>query len=89
MPRRTNPRTDARQTMRRKTTVTRSRNCYFCVNMIMHINYKHGDLLKKFMSSYSKILPKRKTGLCATHQRKLARAIKHARVNGIVPFLTQ
>jgi len=57
--------------------------------MIMHINYKHGDLLKKFMSSYSKILPKRKTGLCATHQRKLARAIKHARVNGIVPFLTQ
>lgn len=62
--------------------------CYFCAHGFDEIDYKNGALLQKFMSSYSKILPTRKTGICATHQRKLAEAIKRARFMAIVPYVS-
>lgn len=61
--------------------------CYFCVNGIKDIDYKDGQFLRRWMSSYSKIVPRRRSNVCAKHQRKLATAIKRARFMSILPYL--
>lgn len=61
--------------------------CYFKANNIAEVDYKDVDLLKKFMSSYNKILPRRKTGLSAMFQRKVAKAIKQARIAGLIGYV--
>jgi small subunit ribosomal protein S18 len=63
--------------------------CYFCTNNLKEIDYKEADTLKRFLDSQSKILSKEKTGLCAKHQRKLARAIKTSRIMGLLPFVSR
>jgi small subunit ribosomal protein S18 len=63
------------------------KHCYFCLNQIDEIDYKDVDLLRRFISSYFKILPRRKKGTCAKHQRKLAQAIKRARIMALLPFV--
>lgn len=60
--------------------------CYFCVNNIEHIDYKNWQQLKKFTSSYGKIVPKRRSGVCSKHQRKLTLAIKRARFMALLPY---
>lgn len=64
----------------------RDKACYFCKNMYKEVDYKDAQLLRRFMSSYGKIAPRRRSGACSKHQRKLATAIKHARVMALVPF---
>jgi small subunit ribosomal protein S18 len=54
------------------------RDCKLCKDQI-GIDYKQPDLLKKFMTERGKILPRRLSGNCAMHQRKLATAVKRAR----------
>lgn len=61
--------------------------CYFCKNNVLHIDYKDEKLLKRFISSYSKIVSRRRSGVCTKHQRKLANEIKKARVMAILPFI--
>jgi small subunit ribosomal protein S18 len=61
--------------------------CYFCVNGLKDIDYKDGQLLRRWTSSYCKIVPKRRSGVCSSHQRKLANAIKRARYMAILPYL--
>ncbi len=61
--------------------------CYFCVNNIQEIDYKDVETLKKFINAYVKILPRKRTGTCSWHQRKLARAIKLARIMALLPFI--
>lgn len=51
------------------------------------IDYKDPALLKRFASSQAKIIDPRYTGTCAKHQRKLAQAIKRARIMGLLPFV--
>jgi len=63
------------------------KHCYFCVNNINEINYRDTDVLRRFVSSYEKILPRRKKGTCSKHQRKLSRAIKMARIMALLPFV--
>ncbi|MDP2664304.1 MAG: 30S ribosomal protein S18 [bacterium] len=53
--------------------------CYFCQRNVREIDFKDAHILKKFISGSGKIRPKKKTGVCSSHQRKLARAIKRAR----------
>ncbi|MGC9049037.1 MAG: 30S ribosomal protein S18 [Patescibacteria group bacterium] len=65
------------------------KQCYFCLNQINEIDYKDVNLLRRFLSSYFKILPRRKRGTCAKHQRKLAQAIKRARIMALLPFVKQ
>jgi len=50
------------------------------------IDFKDETTLRKFISSYGKIVPRRRNGVCSKHQRKLALAIKRARILGILPF---
>ena len=59
---------------------------YFSVNKIDDINYKDVDKLKQFIGDRGKILPRRRTGLSAYHQRLLKRAIKRARNIALLPF---
>ncbi len=63
------------------------KHCYFCINSIDDIDYKDIILLRRFISAYERILPRRKRGVCAKHQRKLAQAIKRARIMALLPFV--
>lgn len=51
------------------------------------IDYKNLVLLKKFITSEGKILPRRVSGLTAKQQRHIAKAIKNARMIGLLPFI--
>jgi small subunit ribosomal protein S18 len=64
----------------------RTRECRFCVDKIHHIDYKDLSLLRRFISDKGKIKPRRTTGTCAKHQRRLAMAIKRARFIALVPY---
>lgn len=67
----------------------KQRHCHFCVNQIDVIDYKDTQTLRRFTSSYAKIVPRRRSGVCAWHQRKLANAIKRARVMSLLPFVVK
>lgn len=62
------------------------KQCFFCLNGLPEVDFTDGKLLRRFMSTYMKIAPRRRSGLCAKHQRKVASAIKRARVLGLVPY---
>lgn len=64
------------------------KQCYFCTNNVNVIDHKKSEILKKFLTHHSRISPKSETGICAKHQRKLATAIKRARVMGLIPFVS-
>ena len=63
--------------------------CHYCVNKNTEVDYKDVQLLRRFVSSYLKIAPRRRSGLCALHQRKVANAIKQARVAGLMGFTSK
>ena len=63
----------------------RKKVCTFCAEKIEVIDYKDTAKLRKYMTERSKILPRRVTGLCAYHQRKLTTAIKRARFVALLP----
>jgi len=60
--------------------------CYFCQRNTKEIDIKNTDLLQNFIDGLYKIKSRRKTGLCAHHQKKVARAIKRARALGLLPY---
>jgi len=53
------------------------------------IDYKNVDILRKYVPERGKIAPRRVTGTCAYHQRKLATAIKRARLMAMLPYLEE
>lgn len=58
--------------------------CYFCRNNIKEIDFKDVEILKRFITALGKIKAKKRTGLCASHQRKISKNIKRARQSGIL-----
>ena len=72
---------------KRQTIVRRKKVCPFCADKTHKIDYKDVDLLGKYISERGKIMPKRVTGVCAMHQRELARAIKRARIVALLPYV--
>jgi small subunit ribosomal protein S18 len=67
----------------------RKKMCRFCVDKIDDVNYKDVKLLMAFISERGKIVPKRISGVCTPHQRRLSEAIKQARNIALVPFASQ
>ncbi len=65
------------------------KECYFCTNGIEDILYLETENFRRFLSSYAKILPRKKTGTCAKHQRKLTMAVKRARFMALIPYTTR
>lgn len=66
----------------------RPRQCAFCVSKVSDVDYKQVELLRPFVAEGGKIRPRRQSGLCAKHQRRLAQAIKRARHLALMPFVT-
>ena len=66
----------------------RRKVCKFCADKIDDINYKDVKLLQPFVPERGKILPRRISGTCAMHQRKLRTAIMRARVIALLPYVT-
>ena len=64
----------------------RKKVCKFCVEKIENINYKDVRLLAQFVAESGKIVPRRLTGVCTPHQRRLSSAIKQARNIALLPF---
>ena len=64
----------------------RKKVCKFCVEKIDSINYKDVRLLAQFVAESGKIVPRRLTGVCTPHQRRLSTAIKQARNIALLPF---
>lgn len=64
----------------------RRKVCSFCVDKVTAIEYKDVDTLRRFVDHHGKIVPRRKTGTCAKHQRRLTLAIKRARHLALLPF---
>src|SRR5271166_4140318 len=79
-PRPGGPREGGRKFFRRKKV------CKFCVEKIDAINYKDVRLLSQFVAESGKIVPRRLTGVCTPHQRRLTDAIKQARNIALLPF---
>jgi small subunit ribosomal protein S18 len=66
----------------------RKKVCKFCTEKIDAIPYRDVRLLQQFVAERGKIVPRRLTGVCTTHQRRLTRAIKQARNIALLPFAT-
>jgi small subunit ribosomal protein S18 len=64
----------------------RKKVCKFCTEKIEAINYKDVRLLAQFVAESGKIVPRRLTGVCTPHQRRLSLAIKQARNIALLPF---
>jgi small subunit ribosomal protein S18 len=62
------------------------KSCQFCVNNNTEVDYKDIRTIRHFVNVYKKILPKKRTGVCSWHQRKLSMAIKRARQMALLPF---
>jgi small subunit ribosomal protein S18 len=64
----------------------RKKVCKFCTEKIDAVSYRDVRLLQQFVAERGKIVPRRLTGVCTTHQRRLTRAIKQARNIALLPF---
>ena len=67
----------------------RRKVCNFCVDHVDQIDYKDIAKLRRFTTERGKILPRRISGTCAKHQRKLTLAIKRARAIALLPFIAE
>lgn len=72
-----------------QTLATKPKACYFCINGLTEVDYKDTRILQKFLSGYAKILPRRRSGTCLKHQRKLGLAVKRARFMALIPFVAK
>lgn len=63
------------------------RQCVFCQANVKEINYKDTNTLKRYLSSFGKIVSRKRSGVCTWHQRKLSNAIKRARFMALLPFV--
>jgi small subunit ribosomal protein S18 len=70
----------------RRSLFRRRKVCKFCADKIDDINYKDVKLLSGFVPERAKVLPRRISGTCAKHQRKLRVAIMRARVLALLPY---
>ena len=67
----------------------RPKVCNFCRNNVREIDYKDDKVLLGYITDRGKILPRRISGTCARHQRKLSTAIKRARFLAILPYIRE
>jgi small subunit ribosomal protein S18 len=83
-----NGRPSSRPAPKRKRRVYHRRKvCRFCADSSLIIDYKDSKSLKYFITERGKIIPRRISGTCASHQRALTLAIKRARSIALLPFV--
>lgn len=67
--------------------IPRRKVCHFCVEKVESIDYKDPAKLRRYISDRGKIEPRRRTGVCARHQRVLAAAVKRGRHLALLPYV--
>jgi len=65
----------------------RHRPCPFCIKNVQELDYKDSHYLRRYLSSFAKIVPRKRSGVCAKHQRMLSNAVKRARIMALIPFV--
>jgi small subunit ribosomal protein S18 len=65
----------------------RKRVCRFCAEKMDYIDFKDITLLQSYVPERGRIMPRRITGTCAWHQRKLGTALKRARIAALIPYI--
>ena len=70
---------------KRKKKVMRVKICRLCENFVKSVDFKDVELLRRYQTEQGRILPRRITGTCYTHQNMLAQAVKRARQLAMVP----
>jgi small subunit ribosomal protein S18 len=73
----------------KKKKVFRKKPCRFCADKVEKLDYLDYMRFQKLLTERGKIMPSRISGNCAVHQRQMARAIKRARVMGLLPFVAE
>lgn len=64
-------------------------SCLLCAHRVQQVTFRDTEVLRRFISGQNKILPRKKTGSCAKHQRHLSREIKRAREMGLLGYRGQ
>jgi small subunit ribosomal protein S18 len=64
----------------------RKKVCKFCTEKIDSISYRDVRLLQGFVAERGKIIPRRLSGVCTRHQRRLSLAIKQSRNIALLAF---
>jgi small subunit ribosomal protein S18 len=72
----------------KKNMMMKHKNCPFCEDKSLYIDYKDTKRLQKFTSEQGRILTRRTSGVCSRHQRQLVNAIKYARHLAMLPFVS-
>jgi small subunit ribosomal protein S18 len=72
---------------KKNSTVKKEKKCYFCYNNIQDVDYKDVLILRRFLSSFAKIVARKRSKVCTRHQRALSTEIKRARVMALLPFV--
>jgi small subunit ribosomal protein S18 len=65
------------------------KTCHFCSNNIDIVDYKDVILLRKFINTAGKIIPRKRSNTCSKHQRMVSSAIKRARIIALLPFVAR
>jgi len=82
-------RREQRPRPRRPFKFQRKRVCAFCTSRADTIDHKDVPLLRQYVTNRGKIKPRRKTGVCAKHQRRLSTAVKRARHIALLPYTSE
>ena len=82
-------RREQRPRPRRTFKFKRKRPCAFCTSRADTIDHKDVPLLRQYVTNRGKIKPRRKTGVCAKHQRRLSTAVKRARHIALLPYTSE
>ena len=77
-----------REPFGKKKFFRRRKVCPFCADKALNIDYKDPSVLARFITERGKVVPRRISGTCAKHQRRLSLAIKRARIVALLPFTT-
>ena len=81
-------RTNRIQKRREKNVMMKQKNCPFCEDKSLYIDYRDTKRLQKFVSEQGRILTRRTSGVCQRHQRQLITAVKYARHLAMLPFVS-
>ena len=72
----------------KRRTFHRHKVCRFCVHAELNIDYTDSKTFRYFVTERGKIVPRRISGNCAKHQRKMTLAVKRARQIALLPYTT-
>jgi small subunit ribosomal protein S18 len=65
----------------------RIKKCRLCQHKNESVDYKNLAVLSRLCTSQAKMVSRKRSGMCAPHQRMVQKAIKQARIMALLPFV--